>query len=108
MRIIATFVPQAWINDYAVDVDPEGPTKWDITDHILAMGKDAALALKDNDYPTDDLRYTDNAPTWIKEWRGPFYVRVKDAIRDYFDAWDGTEGQDRESYTDDQDRENYT
>ena len=28
----ARFTPQAWINDYAVDVDPEGPTDWELTD----------------------------------------------------------------------------
>lgn len=35
----ARFVPQAWINDYAVDVDPEGCTEWAISDD------DAAAAL---------------------------------------------------------------
>jgi hypothetical protein len=28
-RIIAEFVPQAWQDDYAVEVDPEGETTWD-------------------------------------------------------------------------------
>ena len=28
MKATATFTPQAWVRDYAIDVDPEGPTEW--------------------------------------------------------------------------------
>mgnify|MGYP001597314909 CR=1 FL=1 len=55
-RIIAEFVPQAWVNDYAVTVDPEGETEFDVTDRIVAMGREAALKIKDDDYPSDHLR----------------------------------------------------
>ena len=27
----AYFVPQAWQNDYAIDVDPEGDQRWNCT-----------------------------------------------------------------------------
>ena len=30
----ARFNPQAWVNDYAIDVDPQGPTTWDATDAV--------------------------------------------------------------------------
>ena len=83
-RIIATFHPQAWHNNYAFDVDPEGETEWDATEVITAMGKDKALKLKDNQYETDDLRYASTAPGWIRDWSGPFYVEVEDAISEFY------------------------
>jgi hypothetical protein len=64
----ATFHPQAWINDYAIDVDAEGETTW--------MVDDSALALTADSYESDELRFADNAPQWVKDWSGPFYVSV--------------------------------
>jgi hypothetical protein len=85
-RIIAEFVPQAWVNNYAINVDPEGPTTWDVTDYILEnYSKERALALKDDDYPTDDLRNHASAPEWVRDWSGPFYVQVADSIEAYFE-----------------------
>ncbi len=79
--IIATFHPQAWVNDNAISVDPEGPTEWDVTDIVMAMGREKALAMKDDDYNTDDLRTAENTPQWIKDWSGPFYIKVEESIR---------------------------
>lgn len=83
-RIIAAFHPQAWLNDYAVEVDPEGPVAFDVTAAILAMPRDRALALEDDDDGTDNLRALPSAPVWIQEWGGPFWVEVEDAIMRYF------------------------
>jgi hypothetical protein len=83
-RIIAEFVPQAWVRDYAIEVDPEGPTEWDVTETIIAMGRDEALAMVDDDYPSDNLRDSPDAPKWIRDWSGPFYVRIQNAIEEYF------------------------
>jgi hypothetical protein len=83
-RILATFHPQAWQNDYAIDVDPEGETDFDVTDEILAMGKEKAVALKDDQYETDALRYAKAAPKWVQDWNGPFYVEVAEAVEEYF------------------------
>lgn len=82
--ITAKFHPQAWVHDYALDVDAEGPTEWDVTEAVLAMGREKALALADDDYDTDYLRFVPNAPKWIREWNGPFYVEVADSIHEYF------------------------
>ncbi len=82
-RIIARFQPQAWANDNALDVDPEGPTEWDVTDSILEMGKRKALALDDDD-GTDILRELLSAPEWVRNWSGPFYVIVADSIAEYY------------------------
>jgi hypothetical protein len=85
-RIVARFQPQAWINDYAMDVDPEGPDEWDVTDEILAMTPTQIAALRDDQYETDDLRFSKNAPAWVQEWSGPFYVAVRDSIDEYLAA----------------------
>jgi len=82
-RIVATFVPQAWVNDFAVTVDPEGPTQFDVSEAVLALGREAALKLRDDQYETDELR--EHGPHWVRNWPGPFKVEVEDSIRAYFD-----------------------
>ena len=89
-RIIATFHPQAWVRNYGVGVDPEGPTTWDVTEDIIAMSRGVALSLEDDSYSTDDLRVLKSAPKWIREWSGPFYVSVAESIHAYFGVeWRG-------------------
>lgn len=83
-RIIAIFHPQVWIEDSACAADAEGATEFDVTETVLAMGKEAALALKDDRYSTDDLRNDSNAPAWIKNWSGPFWIEVEDSIEQYY------------------------
>lgn len=86
-RIIATFVPQAWVNDYAVCVDPEGPTTFDVTAYLLERYTREELArIRDDQYESDDLRSVPSAPRWVRLWCGPFYVRVADSIQDYLTA----------------------
>ena len=84
----ATFHPQAWQNDYAIDVDPQGPTRWQITtDHLLSIidrhHRDVPDALKEtitaDTYCSDALRYDAAAPAWVHEWSGPFYISVEDS-----------------------------
>ncbi|MBD8089085.1 hypothetical protein IFT48_03755 [Pseudomonas fluorescens] len=81
----AQFQPQAWQDDDAIDVDP-GMTEFDVTDQIEAMGKEKALALEDNQYSSDELRDGKNVEQWIRDWDGPFYVRIEDSVREYFEA----------------------
>ena len=71
----ATFWPQAWIRNYAVEIDPHGPTRWIITPEYL--DKCGPNALKDNTYDSDQLRYDPAAPRWVVEWPGPFYITTR-------------------------------
>ncbi len=87
-RILANFVPQAWQNDNAVGVDPEGETTFDVTDTVTAMGREAALGLRDNRDETDHLSQDENAPDWIRSWAGPYYVEVEESVREYYAAID--------------------
>lgn len=86
MTAIATFVPQAWINNVAVPVDAEGETSFDITPEIDSMGKENALSIKDNSNSSDVFQYAAHAPKWIKQWRGPFIIRVSDSVAEHFHA----------------------
>lgn len=85
-RILAEFVPQAWIGDIAMAVDPEGDTMFDVTNVVLAMGEPAARAMRDDQKETDHLRDAPTALAWMKAWSGPFRINVEDSIADYFDA----------------------
>jgi hypothetical protein len=91
-RIIAKFHPQAWVNNYAVDVDAEGECQFDVTDHVVGLGESAARALRDYDDSSDDLAALPQAPDWVRNWPGPFYVTVEQSARDYLEmlqvAWD--------------------
>lgn len=80
-RCLAWFVPQAWINDYAVEVD--GRCQFDITAAVLQMGREQALALRDDDYDSDNLA---DAAGLTNLHNGPFYVQCEEAIWDFFAA----------------------
>jgi hypothetical protein len=87
-RVIAEFTPQVWVGDQTMVVDPQSDTTWDITAEIIAMGRQKALELQDDQHNTDDLRYTLNAPKWVQDWEGPFYVEVSDRIAAFYEALD--------------------
>jgi hypothetical protein len=79
----ATFHPQAWVNDYAVEVDPEGETQWEVTEgEIEAVCKeydvDRQRAMESDQYESDQFRFSQNAPQWVRDWPGPFYISFDD------------------------------
>lgn len=88
MRYIAHFSPEAWINDYAVPVvpvDAEGPTEWDCTRAVSEDQDYFDRLLRHDDDPYDNgvidnddmLRSDPDAPDWVRDWRGPFTIRVR-------------------------------
>jgi hypothetical protein len=88
LRYTARFQPEAWIHDQAVPVDPEGPSEWDCTPFVdeaklaylrrLAEREGESLHdLVDGVLDNDDVFKGDPAaPLWIRQWRGPFTIRV--------------------------------
>jgi hypothetical protein len=82
-QVIGIFQPQAWIRDYAEDID--GRETFDCTEKIVKMGREAALAIEDNRdesfdlIPRDILKRHENMP---------YRVEVEDAIEAYFDELD--------------------
>jgi hypothetical protein len=81
-RVIAKFHPQAWINDYAVDID-DGACDFDVTDQIVAMGKEAAMKIKDDSYEADNLWHNSPASEGNPH-HGPFRIEVEVAILEFF------------------------
>lgn len=80
-KYTARFQPQAWINDYAVNVDCEGPDTWDVTEYIQSLTESERRdVMRADDYPSDCLRDLSNAPQWVRGWTGPFYVEVTEEI----------------------------
>ena len=87
MRYFAEFTPEAWINDYAIAVDPEGDTVWDCTAFAIE-NQDYLLRMEEEDSdPEDGVLDIDDvfkgdpaAPEWIREWQGPFTIRVRKEI----------------------------
>lgn len=90
-RITARFQPEAWIDDYAVPVD--GAYDFDVTDQVLALGREKALAIEDASNEADAL-WQGNPISDERPHAGPFDVYVEDSIRDYFDALDAAVGNE--------------
>lgn len=80
IRYTAKFTPQQWVNKCAVVVDPHGPDVWDCTKYMAGLPDDAARAraMEPDSYDSDDVRDDPNAPQWVRDWSGPFYVTVTD------------------------------
>lgn len=77
----ATFTPQSWISDYAVDVDPEGESTWTVgADHT---GDAARIVAADADGLDNDdvLKGDPAAPAWVRDWSGPFSIHVSAETR---------------------------
>lgn len=68
MKLLCTFRPQAWMHDYAIDVDPESDTQWTM---------EVPRAPKPSSYESDELREAPNAPAWVRDWSGPFEVEYE-------------------------------
>lgn len=64
--IEAEFAPEAWQNKYAVPVDPQGPTTWSID----------PCELDPDQTFFDDLVRSRNAPSWVRDWSGPFTLSI--------------------------------
>jgi hypothetical protein len=65
---LVRFHPQAWVNDHAIAVDPEGESEWDVGE--------GPAHLKSNSDESDNLRHHPNAPAWVRAWRGPFFIGI--------------------------------
>lgn len=84
------FRPQAWVNDYAISVDPEHPDTWDVPLAMLLERFSTEQDWNDRDNDRDDMRFEGTAPRWIRDWPGPFEVELAEG-QDPWDDDDGTE-----------------
>lgn len=84
-RYTARFTPEAWVNNQAVEADQEGPQAWDCTEHAR-QNRDYLARLEAHGEPldqpggavdNDDVFKADPAaPAWVRDWRGPFTIRI--------------------------------
>jgi hypothetical protein len=82
-RIIATFRPQEWVHDCAIDID--GEYEFDVTDALAGLSDEELLAIEDHNYETDAL--WQNHPIRIEQPHdGPFEVEVADSIKGFIAA----------------------
>lgn len=81
IRCKARFIPQAWIDDYVVEID--GQKYFDITDQIIAMGKEKSLLIRDDSIASDSLA---EKAGLLKDHNGPFNVECEENIKDFWSA----------------------
>lgn len=80
-RCIAKFQPQAWVNDNAVDID--GVTEFDITNQVLALGRETSLKIKDTSSEADELWFNSKDHKYVKH-DGPFMVTAQEAVKAFW------------------------
>lgn len=79
VRYIADFSPEAWVQDNAIHVDPEGPTEWETRFEGLTPVQRERILSHEDGLDNDDLLKKDPAaPEWVREWRGPFSIHVRE------------------------------
>lgn len=81
-RLMATFQPQAWIKDYATEIDSS--EEFDVTEKIVALDFEVFSNVETDSYESDDL--ADDLPA-RQNHHGPFYVDLdlsdwRDALED--------------------------
>ncbi|PJG47228.1 hypothetical protein CAF53_02460 [Sphingobium sp. LB126] len=72
------FLPQSWVNDYAVALDIDHPNRWTIPLSLLLERFPTEQDWRDHDEDRDQMRYEGASPTWIRDWSGPFEIDVAD------------------------------
>jgi hypothetical protein len=77
-RCLVTFRPQKWVFGYAEEWG--NPVDIDVTDRVLAMGKEEALEIEDDSFEGDDL------VKGLHKHKGPYAVHCEETIRAFFGA----------------------
>ncbi|MFB6274323.1 MAG: hypothetical protein ABEL51_15675 [Salinibacter sp.] len=80
-KVLAHFFPQAWINDYAVDID--GDCLIDVTNQIRDMSIEQALSIRDNSHESHQLWFDHPDRT---DHNGTFRVECEQAIFEFLCA----------------------
>lgn len=53
-----------------------GEETYDVTPELIAMGREAAVALTSDSTESDDLKDAAAAPAWVRHWPGPFRIEM--------------------------------
>lgn len=83
--ILVRFIPQAWINDHAIQTDDEMPeyrvSHADVVE-LTGIPIDEFDRLEHEDQMRDELHKASTAPHWVREWGGPFEIEI---VEEYLD-----------------------
>ncbi len=90
-KFIAIFQAEADSLGHIIVVDPQGPIAWDTTEHIQEGCEDLYLAGPGEH--TDSLRDFKEAPAWVRNWNGPYTVRVEKMSDEDADAFLAVHGE---------------
>lgn len=75
-QVLLRFIPQAWIRDYAVSVDLDGPDTWHVSKAMLLERFPTETAWNEAHEDRDSMRQKGDAPRWIRDWSGPFNIEL--------------------------------
>lgn len=86
-RYVARFIPQVRVDGVIKLAAPEGPREWDCTAFArryarylgelqLSQASDDTLSVVDVD---EVFRNDSDAPEWVRTWRGPFTIYIREA-----------------------------
>lgn len=84
--ITLQFIPQKWVNDYAIDADPQGPLTWDVPIIEIITEFPDEFSWHNEHETRDSMRAHANAPQWVREWDGPFEVEFAEPFADPWDT----------------------
>lgn len=70
------FVPEAWVNDYAIVVDPGGECAWTVPRKFFLEKFSSEDDWNECHQVRDDMRFEGTAPAWVRAWTGPFQVEL--------------------------------
>lgn len=88
------FIGQAWINGRAVVTD-DGTCRFVVPATALRINDTWAIeGTSLNHHVADDLATHEAAPTWVREWNGPFRIAVTDVGTPPADTDDTQPGTD--------------
>lgn len=90
--VILHFVPEAWVNDYAVVVDPEGGCEWTVARKLFLENFPSEDDWNERNQVRDDMRFEGTAPAWVRDWTGPFEVELVDDPASVWPAFVDDEG----------------
>jgi hypothetical protein len=79
-KATASFTPQEWINDHAIECDSPSDKTYDVTVDLIAFAllkKSKTIENYLNNTNNDEFIEATHAPDWIQKWSGPFNIEIQ-------------------------------
>jgi len=69
------FSPQEWTDEYAMASEERDPVTYEVPRKDAE--NDNGELYEDDTHQSDQLADHENAPEWVQNWSGPFYVTIR-------------------------------